>query len=363
MADTPKKRGRPGKPKVAPQDIDEVKPIKKGPAKTSNEKPAPVAAQPPMEQKTPEPVNNQSVASNQEPGQTPVTPTVEPNATVPASKNNDWDPLTSEPVINRGYGTTQTAPSQTGGAPGQPFAPIADIPEPRFNIPNSETILNEPDKPPVMAPAPPPPAVNPQMEQLPTEDKRKAAETAVELIFYAWQKLNDFARKKAKIDMKEMQTLHDSAKVDLDMVVPRDSGPRITFRDIVNDYNNQTDELFIVDEKFKKEVREPMIREFMKRNIGLTDIQKIMAYGGMEVIGKVGQFIEVKKTSRELINTIIGAKAYWDERHAPKPSVQPSAPPPQPSSASQTESSRQETTSQAEASKEQEFREPEEKNK
>ncbi len=304
------KRGRPRK-SIPPQDIQEATII----SETKNKPAAPVNT----EASTPPPAGDSHANFSEKTAET-LNQAPPPPANPPS--NNDWDPVTTEPVINRGYGTAQAAP--TNAMPGAPSMP--DIPEPRHNIPTAETILNEPQP---GAQAIPP---NPGMNDLSSGDKRKAAEAAVEFIFTIWQWLNDFARKKACIDMKEVQKLHDAAKIDMNMLIPRPGKAPISFKDVVEDFNNQSQELFIVTEKFKNEVREPMIREFLKRNIGLTDLQKIAAYWSMEGVQKIAQFIQTKNLGNEILQGLMDLKAQGDKKNRPAtpPPAPASAPPPEP---------------------------------
>lgn len=207
--------------------------------------------------------------------------------------NNNFDPLTNEPVIQRGYGTMQIPDN------GQP---IPDIPEPKFTPPSAQTIFEEPKFGGQTIPP------NPQMNDLSDKDKRDAAERLVDGVFQIWSWLKSLAGKKAVIDIDKVKRLHKEMKLDMNILIPLGDGRTASFLEIVLDFNKQSEEAFIVTEDFINKVREPMIREFMKRNIGLTDMQTILVFWSMEIATTGYHFIDIKKKANEVLEGQIALK-------------------------------------------------------
>lgn len=145
-------------------------------------------------------------------------------------------------------------------------------------------------------------APNPEMNDLSAPDKEKAAAAFVDVIFTVWGLIKGFAGSKAGIDIDKVKKLAVEAKIDINAQIPIGPNESVTLMDMVNAFNGQIPNAFIVSETFKNTVRAPMIREFVKRNLGLTDMQLIFTYWGVEFVTAGYNFMDLKKQGNRIIS-------------------------------------------------------------
>ncbi len=188
-----------------------------------------------------------------------------------------------------------------------------------------------PPPPPTQAPpadTPPPPPLNPGMQNLPPEEARQAAESMVDVIFEVYGLIKVWVGSKVKIDItgNKLRDLLEKNKIGLDIPLPLPNGDTTTFREIAASFDTQVAETFTVSPSFINKVREPMIREFMKRGIGLTDIQKIGVYWAIELLQTGMQALSFRGLANEIIDRQIQIYAKITGQTPPPSATQP--PPP-----------------------------------
>lgn len=143
---------------------------------------------------------------------------------------------------------------------------------------------------------------NPALNNLTDAEKRQGAERLVDSVFEIWGWAKSMAGSYSGIDIKKVKKLHADLKIDMNaVIVIPGTGERVTFLQIIENFNSQTGQAFIVNDAFKARVREPMIREFIKRNIGLTDIQQIAVFWGLELAQTGAAFFQLKNMGNEII--------------------------------------------------------------
>lgn len=189
-------------------------------------------------------------------------------------------------------------------------------------VPPSNILPPPPTQP--TNPTPPPP-VNPELAGMSPDQTREAAEGMVDVIFDMYGLIKKFIGNKVKIDVagKKITELVKAGNLSLDMPMPLPDGTQTTFREIVASFDAQVEETFEVSKSFIDKVREPMIQEFQKRGIGLTNIQRIGVYWTIELIQTGMQAFQFKSVQNQIIaNQIEVHKMLMNQMGNPAPAQQ-----------------------------------------
>lgn len=266
------------------------------------------------------PQSTTEVASND-------TPPLEAAAT-------NYDPLTSQPVKERDY----TKPNVSADT--NPNLLVEEIPEMSFDAPPLQEFATAPDAMPDIEREGNPPnnandggfsgaddahtSYNPEMHDLSNKEKRLAAKQLVDAIFQIYEVVNHYAAQGVKYPENKLVELHESGVLDMNMEypIPHPDGSGITkipLISLIKNINESAESHFTVTDEFKDKVREPMIREFMKHDIGLSDAQFLMVTWAQEIVQKGIMFFQIRS---EIKKVIAGGKALMTEMRktaAPNP--------------------------------------------
>ena len=181
-------------------------------------------------------------------------------------------------------------PQNNGSGQTPPLNPSIQ-PEPHQNNGGSQATKPEPIK-----------AANPELNDADEKTKRIAAILLVDQILGGYDQLHEMAKPVVKIKDKKIIDLERKGLIDpKDTITVNAEGDRATLREIVQETNAGIDKTLTPDPTFHATVREPMIREFTKRGVGLTDMQLILLAFGRDIGMKAFQIIAVK---RELTNIV-----------------------------------------------------------
>lgn len=149
----------------------------------------------------------------------------------------------------------------------------------------------------------PPPPINPEMQNLPPEQSRESAEVMVDVVLDIYGIIKKFIGSKVKIDVasKKIQDLVKTSGLSIDMPLPMPDGSQTTFREIATSFDSQVEESFVVTDSFKAKIREPLIQEFMKHGIGLTNMQRIATFAAIDVAQTIVLVIQLNSTKTQII--------------------------------------------------------------
>lgn len=220
---------------------------------------------------------------------------------------------------------------------------IQEVPE--YTPPSTPPPPKEPAKP-ILAP-------NPAINDMSAADKEKAAAALVDVILNVWTFIKMGAGSKAGIDIDKVKDLAAQAKIDLNAQIPIGPNEYVSLAQMIESFNAQAPSAFVVSEDFKNKVREPMIREFVKRGIGLTDLQLIIVYWGIEIVTTGWNFWDLKKQGNKIINNQMELLKLARETQS-KNTARPVAP------AAAAEPTPEKKTEPATTQPSKEFKEPEE---
>lgn len=176
-----------------------------------------------------------------------------------------------------------------------------------------------------------------RLNDLPKEDKKKAAEQLTEMVLEGYSSICDFAGNFASVNEGQLMQMQTDGKIDLTMPIPVSPTERVGVVDFVQSYNSQITEALEVTDEFKDSVRKPMTRIFQKREMGMTDEQYLLVMFGKDMITKGATTFALKKQLTQTLELVY--EQYRANGYPPPPPPQPpvTPPPPPPSPQPQAE--------------------------
>lgn len=213
------------------------------------------------------------------------------NDSVP-NEVSDYNPL-AEKVKERPY----TKPNLLVDT-NNPFEPI---PEPLLQKPviSLSSELKKEDKPIGDEKKEEPKLVNEQMKDMSEEEKKRSAETVVDMFLDVYGMVNTGVGKIATISDKEKNKI--AQKVPIDFPLQLSPTQTITLNQLIDKTNADITDVCKVTEEFNKKVKPPLVRIAIKRGLGLTDEQQV-AY---LFIKDLGEKTAVLYSLRSVINGLV----------------------------------------------------------
>lgn len=193
------------------------------------------------------------------------------------NEHKEFNPL-AKPTIKRDY-TTDMIQAGLGDIPAEELN--QPIPEATYSKPiieednasskksKDDLSYSDDDKQPI----------NPPLEDLTNTQKRKAAVKTADSMLAAYGRFLPVPFLAiSSFNMPKMENLDLKGDLDLNMVI-RDSG--YTVRNHMDGVNQQTQEIFVVTEEMKEELKDPLVDLLMEQSLALTPAQRLMvAVGG-----------------------------------------------------------------------------------
>jgi hypothetical protein len=141
--------------------------------------------------------------------------------------------------------------------------------------------------------------INPETSSLNPDDQRRAAEAAFDISVSGYKMLFTIAQKGAKISDTQISDLVNSDKINLYVPVSiSDEEGKVhllPFKDVVEIFNKNVENTLTYSQEFIDNVREPVIKKFMEKGIGITDNNKIVYSCIIEVVRIGLSFWQLKK--------------------------------------------------------------------
>jgi hypothetical protein len=228
---------------------------------------------------------------------------------------SNYDPL-MESVKERSY----TRPNVEGGAI------LEDLEEPSFAPPSFDDLDSGDAGPQGNAE---PSSANPYMNDLSGKEKKMASEQLVDAVLTGYEGLHKIANQMVRINPDEINELISTGEIDRNLELPLPDGNTISVPEFVDSFNEQAGEAISLDPEFKEKVRQPMIRVFEKRGIGMTDEQFLAYMFVTDAAPKLFQIVQLRRTTSKM-------KEMWRQMSVgtppppPQPKAQQNAPAPTP---------------------------------
>jgi len=169
--------------------------------------------------------------------------------------------------------------------------------------------------------------VNPSMGDLPPHERRQAAEHLADMAIAGYEMLHVFGNRALQVSKGKIRKLVAKEAIDLSIQIPFGTGT-ITAEQFIAQYNEEVSDALSVSNKFKKDVRPPLIRVLEKRGIGATDEQQLLTIVIMDLVVKGGVIYQALGTQKEMIKVIQERTQFEKENGYGATPPPPNTPPP-----------------------------------
>ena len=246
------------------------------------------------------------------------------------STPDNFNPF-DEPVVEREYTKPQVSYDPNT---------IQGIPEPTYQQPNLDELEDEdyedeaPKEKPKKGFGSDDPFVNNDLQDYSSKEKDEASAQLVDTFLDGYKVAHTIAGRYFTLSEEEIVKKAIKGELNPDMRIPISQTQTISVREFIGEFNNQVNEVLVVDDEFVEKVRPVMIRVFSKRGYGMSDEQYLMFAFGKDIVQKGAQLYTFKKSltqslkmMTEMYNQQVQA-AY--NTQAPPPPPPSSGPSPEP---------------------------------
>lgn len=200
-----------------------------------------------------------------------------------------------EPVVEREYTKPNIDPDQVTG----------EIEEPVYERPTLEDFADDDDIQQESKSTEQPKSFNPEMNDLDNKEKQKGAEMIADVCIDGYSRLKKGLGTLAQFSEQKLEKEIAEGNIRPDLEIPIDEkGNRLLVRDFVKEYNESTKDAFETDDEFKEKVKEPLVRVFKKRGVGMTDEQLILYLLGTDLATSGLTAINLKKSTNTIIESL-----------------------------------------------------------
>tara|TARA_R110000744_G_scaffold104534_4_gene200155 strand:+ start:2235 stop:3299 length:1065 start_codon:yes stop_codon:yes gene_type:complete len=120
----------------------------------------------------------------------------------------------------------------------------------------------------------------------------------------------------AKIPEKRLNKLIEEGTIDVGLQVPIDRYNTASIPEIVDNFNSEVGDAFVVSDEFKEEVKPIMTRVFVKNGWGMTDEQQLMMLFGMDLVQKGSVVLQMRKAAQFQLDTFMEMTEINNQRNA-----------------------------------------------
>lgn len=153
---------------------------------------------------------------------------------------------------------------------------------------------------------------NTQMAALSPEEQKQASEMLVDGLLGLYRQLNDLGAWATKVSDDQITEWILDEKLSEDTVVPYGSeNKRVTVKEFYKEFNDSVAEAAHIPPDHFDSVRASMIREFVRRGWGITDMQNIIQFFVRDFTMRAANFYVLKR--QNTINTKLMFKL-WEQQ-------------------------------------------------
>lgn len=146
---------------------------------------------------------------------------------------------------------------------------------------------------------------NPAFNELEEKEKKKASEQMVDAVLDTYDTLKTLSAKLGQMDEKKVQKMINEGKIDRNRRITIDEyGNSVSVMEFVRSYNAQVSQAVEPDPAFRKSVKPPMVRVFMKKGWGMTDEQFLLFAFGKDVSLTAVSLMGLKKGMKDILASI-----------------------------------------------------------
>ena len=255
--------------------------------------------------------NENSIPNSSDKNETPI-----PNSDVKAGEFNEYEGN----VLHEGY--DDTIPQIKGAGTGEIIIPefvperqIINLEKP-VETKTNEKLQSEPPK----SQQPPKPQstepINPELADVDTTEAKKAAERFADKILKLYALVHTWSYLGLNLEDEKLKKRAMHGKFDMDALnipIPISETEEMTVKEWLDSYNIGIRRTLnydintgqcVLPKEFIDEVRPPMIREFTKHGIGMTDLQTILFGFGQDVFDKGTKLVGLRISINSLLHGV-----------------------------------------------------------
>lgn len=163
---------------------------------------------------------------------------------------------------------------------------------------------------------------NQQMASLTPEEQKMASTMLVDGLLGIYRQLNDLGAWATKVSDDQITEWILDEKISEDITVPygRDNN-RVSIREFYQEFNKSVEEAANIPPDYFDGVRESMIREFVRRGWGITDMQNIIQFFARDFVMRASNFYLLRR--QNTINTKLMMKMWETQKEILKNQNQP----------------------------------------
>lgn len=201
---------------------------------------------------------------------------------------------------------------------------IGEIDEPYFERPTLEDLVQSNSEDTEESENP---FAQPEINEMSSAAQEESAKGLVEMSLNLYSLGCKGMGSLAKISEKRLNKLIEEGAIDIGLRVPVDRFNTASVPEIVENFNSEVGDAFVVSEEFKEEVRPIMTRVFVKNGWGMTDEQQLMMLFGMDIVQKGSVVLQMRKAAQFQLDTFMEMTDINNQRNA---TFEPSPPPVEP---------------------------------
>jgi hypothetical protein len=167
---------------------------------------------------------------------------------------------------------------------------------------------------------------NPALNEVDNAEKKVACEQMVDAALDLYETAWGLGGRLAQVSEEKLQSLINDGSINPKRRIPVEDSS-VSIFEFFQNYNNQVVEASKVDSTFKKKVRPPLVRVFMKNGWGMTDEQFLgIAFAKDSLMRGISLF-QMKKSINALINQL--SEENSENKPVKTPKKKPTPPPTQ----------------------------------
>ena len=175
---------------------------------------------------------------------------------------------------------------------------------------------------------------NPAFHDLSKKDKEKGAEAMADVAIDGYARLKKLMANIATISESRLDREIADGQIHPHLQLPIDAyGNTATIKEFADEWNNEVKEVCETSDEFKEEVKPMIVEEFMKRGVGMTNMQKLIYTVGVDWTTTTISVIQLRRVGNGFFESwreLSVNQGYTQpaQATAPRSNVQPQAEPP-----------------------------------
>ena len=168
---------------------------------------------------------------------------------------------------------------------------------------------------------------NPYVENLDKKEQKMASQAMVDAVLNGYGQLKNYSNRFLQIPKAKLEKLIKLGEIDPNIMIPLGNNQSVPLMQYVDMYNAETEGTISMSQEFKENVEAPLLRIFMKRNIGMSDEGLVGYYFATDLLVTGMQIYGLMNQQKGLISQLKETTEAMGYRGAPTNTPPPSSKP------------------------------------